>query len=137
MNAQQITLVQTSFAQLSADPDAAAGIFYQQLFALDPALRPMFTHTDMHVQGRKLMQMLAVLVSALNTPKRVFALGEEVGKSHLKYGVTEAHYATVGQALLAAIRQGLGEGYTPDVDAAWKALYTSLMFIVKQTAYAQ
>lgn len=137
MNPQQIQLVQTSFATLSHNPDAAAGIFYQQLFELDPTLRPLFKHTDMHVQGRKLMQMLAVLVSALNTPKRVFALGEEVGKSHLKYGVTEAHYATVGQALLAAIEQGLGDDYTPDVDAAWRALYTSLMFIVKQTAYAQ
>ncbi len=135
MNAHQIELVQSSFAKLSGDPDAAAGIFYERLFALDPALRPLFTH-DMTEQGRKLMQMLAVLVSALNTPTKVFALAEGVSKSHLKYGVTEAHYATVGQALLFAVGQGLGEDYTLEVEAAWRSVYTALVFIVKQTAYA-
>ena len=62
MTPEQIVLTQTSFAQVLPIADAAASLFYNRLFELDPSLRPMFK-TDMAEQGRKLMTMLNVVVN--------------------------------------------------------------------------
>ena len=50
MNAEQIALVQTSFDLILPIADTAAALFYEQLFTLDPALRPLFSG-DMPEQG--------------------------------------------------------------------------------------
>ena len=34
-----------------------------------------------------------------------------------------ARYATVGQALLQTLAQGLGDGFVPEVKAAWTEVY--------------
>jgi hypothetical protein len=44
----------------------AAGLFYDRLFQLDPALRHLFTSADMREQGRKLTQMITVAVRGLD-----------------------------------------------------------------------
>jgi hypothetical protein len=51
MTPDQIRLVQESFRSVVPICDEAARIFYDRLFALDPALRPLFWHADMSKQG--------------------------------------------------------------------------------------
>ena len=65
MHVHHKLLVQQSFARVLTISDAAAALFYARLFALDPALRPLF-RSDLHEQGRKLMQMLKVAVAGLD-----------------------------------------------------------------------
>ncbi len=40
---------------------------------------------------------------------------EEVGRRHVGYGVRDAHYATVGNALLWTLEHGPHEAFTPEV----------------------
>ena len=54
LNANQISMVQGSFAQVIPIADAAAAMFYRRLFELDPTLTHLFKG-DMQAQGRKLM----------------------------------------------------------------------------------
>ena len=122
MTSQQIDLVQTSFAQVRATPDAVAAMFYDKLFELDPSLRPMF-RGDLTEQGRKLMQMLSFAVSSLRRLEQIVPAVEDLGRRHAGYGVREQHYATVAAALLWTLEQGLGAGFTPEVKAAWVAMY--------------
>ena len=42
---------------------------------------------------------------------------------HSGYGVTEAHYRVVGEALLWTLERGLGPDFTPEVRAAWAKVY--------------
>ena len=42
-----------------------------------------------------------------------------LGRRHVGYGVTDAHYDTVGGALLWTLEQRLGPEFTPDVKAPW------------------
>jgi hemoglobin-like flavoprotein len=49
--------------------------------------------------------------------------GKALGARHSGYGVTEAHYAIVGEALLWTLDRGLGEGFTPEVRSAWAKVY--------------
>ena len=129
ISARQIELVQSTFEQVEPIADTAAGLFYNRLFELDPAIRPMFTH-DLNDQGKKLMQTLAVVVHGLNHLNDVVPAVESLGKRHVGYGVTADQYQTVGEALLWTLGQGLGDAFTPEVQEAWTAAY----MIVAQTA---
>jgi hemoglobin-like flavoprotein len=55
---------------------------------------------------------------------------DELGRRHAGYGVKEAHYDSVGAALLWTLEQGLGEAWTPDVAAAWTDVYVLLSGIM-------
>lgn len=126
---RQVELVQTSFEQVAPIADTAAALFYSRLFELDPAIRPMFT-AELSDQGRKLMQMLAIVVHGLKVVTDVMPAVQSLGKRHAGYGVTAEQYQTVGEALLWTLGQGLGDAFTPEVRDAWTTAYT----IVAQTA---
>jgi hemoglobin-like flavoprotein len=125
MNEQQIETVQESFEHVRPIADIAAGLFYERLFTLDPALRPMFKG-DLGEQKRKLMTALAFAVAGLDKPERMLPAVRQLGQRHMGYGVQPGHYGTVGAALLWTLAQGLGEQFTPDVEAAWTAAYQLL-----------
>jgi len=125
MNPQQIRLVQSSFRRFSADPDAFATAFYRRLFELAPRLRTLFK-PDMKEQRLALMQMLAAAVRGLDDLSTLMPVAHRMGERHVGYGVQEADYALVGQALLDTLRSRLGAVFTPDVERAWAALYGAL-----------
>lgn len=131
----QKQLVKTSFAQVAKIADIAAALFYQRLFELDPALKPLFKG-DLVEQGRKLMQMLALTVGGLEYFETMQPALRQLGARHLSYGVTAEHYQTVGAALLWTLEQGLGTGFTDEVRAAWTAVYTLVAETMQQTAMA-
>ena len=126
MTPDQATLVQDSFRLVVPIKDQAAALFYGRLFELDPGTRPLFAGTDMAEQGAKLMATLGFVVAGLKRPAEVVPAAQALAKRHIGYGVVEAHYATVGAALLWTLGQGLGEAFTPEVEAAWTAAYTLL-----------
>jgi hemoglobin-like flavoprotein len=47
----------------------------------------------------------------------------QLGARHGGYGVVDAHYASVGTALLQTLAQGLGAAFTPEVRDAWAETY--------------
>jgi hemoglobin-like flavoprotein len=133
MNSQQIGLVQASFALVAPIADQAADLFYDRLFQLDPTLRGMFKG-DMAEQKRKLMTMLTVAVNSLTRPESLLPAVQSLGRRHAGYGVENRHYETVGAALLWTLEKGLGEAFTPEVEAAWVAVYTLLATTMQQAA---
>jgi hemoglobin-like flavoprotein len=135
MTPEHIALVQRTFAELLPMADTAAPLFYERLFVLDPTLRPLF-HGDMREQGRKLMAMLQTVVGGLRQLEELVPLVQQLGVRHRGYGVTDAHYATVGAALLWTLEQGLGERFTPEVQAAWTSAYTLLANTMRAAAAA-
>jgi hemoglobin-like flavoprotein len=125
MTPQQITLVQATFADVKPIATAAAELFYNRLFTLDPALRPLFKG-EMGQQGQMLMSMIGAAVSGLKDLERLAPVVRQLGARHVRYGVQAQHYATVGSALLWTLDQGLGDKFTPAVREAWTAAYTLL-----------
>jgi hemoglobin-like flavoprotein len=122
MISAQKVLVQDSFQLVVPIADTAAELFYGRLFELDPSLRSLF-RGDMREQGRKLMQMLAVAVAGLDRLDALVPAVQALGRRHAAYGVEPRHFATVGEALLWTLAQGLGPAFTSDVRAAWAAVY--------------
>ena len=133
MNSAQINLVQSTFAQVRPIAVTAAEIFYNRLFVLDPALRPMFKG-DLAHQGRMLMAMLNSAVNGLTNLDAIVPVVRQLGARHANYGVRQEHYATVGSALLWTLEQGLGDKFTPAVRDAWLTAYELLAGVMQMGA---
>ncbi len=133
MTPAEKVLVQHTFAKVVPIADQAAALFYGRLFEMDPSLRPLFK-TDLVEQGKKLMQMIGFAVKGLDTLDQLVPAVQSLGKRHAGYGVTDAHYETVGGALLWTLEKGLGPAFTPDVKAAWATVYTLLATTMKSGA---
>ena len=131
-NTQKV-LVQESFAAVMPIADDAAALFYRRLFELDPSLERMFKG-DMTEQRRKLVQMLTAAVKGLDRLDQLVPVVEELGRRHVGYGVADAHYDTVGAALLWTLEKGLGNAFTPEVKDAWIAVYGLLAGTMKNAA---
>jgi hemoglobin-like flavoprotein len=133
MTTTQKLLVQTTFAKVVPIADAAAALFYNRLFELDPTLKSLFKG-DMAEQGRKLMQMIGVAVNGLDRLDQIVPAVQQLGVRHVTYGVKDEHYETVATALLWTLEQGLGPDFTPEVKDAWTAAYTALATTMKHAA---
>jgi hemoglobin-like flavoprotein len=125
MTPQQIDLVQTSFKKVVPIAGTAADLFYDRLFEIAPDVRPMFPQ-DMKEQKVKLMAMLGTAVTNLHRLDEILPAVKALGERHKGYGVSDAHYAPVGAALLWTLEKGLGADFTPEVKAAWTETYTAL-----------
>ena len=123
MTSSQIQLVTQSFAQLAPRANEFGRAFYDRLFELDPALRPLFKN-DIDSQIGKLLQMLIAVVHNLDHVEQLVPVIQSLGSRHAGYGVTEEHYQTVASALLWALERELGTAFTPEVRDAWIAAYT-------------
>jgi hemoglobin-like flavoprotein len=133
LTAAQKTLVQTSFATIIPIADDAAALFYQRLFELDPSLQAMF-RGSMIEQRKKLMQMLTAAVKGLDRLEQLVPVVQDLGRRHANYGVAEAHYDTVGAALLWTLEMGLGTAFTAETREAWTAVYGLLATTMKDAA---
>jgi len=135
MTPEDKKLVQDSFAKVVPIADQAAALFYQNLFSMDPSLKPLFKG-DMQEQGKKLMKMIAVAVNGLDRLDSIVPTVQDLGRRHVNYGIKPEHYDTVGAALIQTLGQGLGEAFTPQVKDAWIMVYGVLAGTMKSAAYA-
>ena len=134
MTPQQVGEVQASFAKVAPIADQAAALFYGRLFETAPETRALFSG-DMAAQGQKLMAAIATVVNNLGEIEAVIPAVQELAKRHLAYGVRPEHYEVVGAALLWTLERGLGDGFTPEVGAAWAAAYGALSEVMITAAY--
>lgn len=134
MTPEQKIQVQETWEQVAPIAETASGIFYDRLFEIDPDLRALFAGTDMAHQRRKLIQAISTVVGALDRFEDVEPAIADLGRRHVAYGVTDAHYGTVGAALLWTLEQGLGDAWTADVKAAWVAAYTAISDVMRSAA---
>ncbi len=122
MTPDQTDIIRSSFADVLQQRDAAGRLFYERLFTIAPDLRPLFKG-DIDAQARKLMDVLAVAVSALRDMPVLTKTLQELGRRHRGYGAQPHHYAKVGEALLWTLEKGLGPAFDGATRAAWTDLY--------------
>ena len=133
MTNEQINLVRKSFLKIGPVVEEAAVLFYARLFELDPELRQLF-NIDMLEQGHKLMQILGFAVDKLDKVEELVPTLRELGARHVDYGVKDAHYDTVGTALLWTLEKALKSGYTSETHEAWISVYDLIAESMKSGA---
>jgi len=123
MTPEQKDILRDTWQSVVPIADHAAKLFYGRLFEIDPATRPLFARAAMPEQRRKLMQSLALVIDGIDELERLIPAIEALGRRHAGYGLNDAHYFSVGSALLWALEQGLGDAWTPEAADAWSSVY--------------
>jgi hemoglobin-like flavoprotein len=136
MTPEQVKLVQESFAKVAPISETAAVLFYDRLFEIAPSVKTMFP-TDMTEQRRKLMAVLAAVVSGLGNLESILPATSALATRHVSYGAKPEHYPVVGGALLWTLEKGLGDAWTSEVAGAWTVAYGTLSGFMISEAYGR
>lgn len=125
ISARQSAMIRESFDLLQERLEPASVYFYETLFAREPSLRTMF-RDDLAGQGMKFMTTLGIVIENIDHPVRLGDRFGELGKGHALIGVKAAHFAPMGEALIDTLRKELGEAFSDELEAAWRAAYAEL-----------
>jgi len=107
--------------------------FYEILFERNPSLEPMFRR-DRKTQAKMLAGAIAAVLDHLeDAPWLEQTLGQ-LGAKHVEYGVTNAMYEQVGDALLATLAEVAAEAWTPVVRTQWIAAYKAIASMMQAGA---
>ncbi len=122
-------------ATLPAVKDNAAaitGVFYPLMFERYPETRAYFNEAH-QAQGTQPQALANAVVAYASNLDRLEALGDAVSlivHKHASLNVLPEHYPIVGECLLAAVREVLGEAASDEVLAAWGEAYQQLADIL-------
>lgn len=125
MTQEQIQLVQQSWKKVMPVARQAGLTFYAKLFEAAPGVRHLFKD-DITEQANKLVTILGYVVTKLNDLDTLLPEVRRLGVRHNDYGTEPAHYEVVGQCLIATLKDGLGPGWTAEVQNAWITAYNTL-----------
>ena len=133
MSPEQKALEQSSWQHIVPIADRAATLFYDRLFKMAPDIKVLFDGADVTRQRRKLVQALTAVVGGLHHLEDLVPEIEALGRRHANYGVRDAHFDSVGAALLWTLEQGLGPKWTSEVREAWTAAYGLIAGVMRAT----
>ncbi len=124
-------IVLDSFARmLSRERDLVSGV-YSRLFAADPTARELFPE-DLTAQKAKLAHALKLAIEGLQEPDRIVDMLRELGRRHGGYGVTPAHFESLGQALHATVRELDQASWNDELSTACRQAYAFIATAMKQ-----
>jgi len=99
--------------------------FYKNMFAAHPQLHNLFNAGNQANGSQQQSLASAVFAYAANIDNQA-ALAPVVSRivhKHASVGITADHYPIVGEHLLRAIKEVLGDAATPELIAAWAEAY--------------
>ncbi|MDH4275105.1 MAG: PAS domain-containing protein, partial [Gammaproteobacteria bacterium] len=118
--ADEIEILETSFAALAPKAEELVGHFYDQLFSRYPGVIPLFRNTTPEQQTRKLIAALSLVVNNLRNPGALVDALKGLGMRHQGYGALAEHYTAVADTLIDSMQHFAGDLWTPNVNAAWR-----------------
>ncbi len=122
MNPDQLARVQATYRMIGDRHDTLASTFYRELFLAAPEVRPLFP-TELTELRSKFIEELDEIVACVTRLPTFLERTEDLGRRHVEYGATTAHYEAVGAALLTALATELGDEWDDETDQAWTLAY--------------
>ena len=132
MSPEQVKLIRAAWPVVESDSARLAESFYAHLFEIDSSAANLFAGVDMAGQREKWRLTIAAVVHALDAPDRLLASLGAVAKRHASYGVESRHFDSVGDALLWAFADALGDEFTPELRTAWAETYSLISSVMKR-----
>lgn len=125
---QQIEIVKATIPALEQHGVAITTLFYQRLLVSHPELKNIFSlsHQATGTQSAALAHAVWAYAANIENPEALGAAIARIGNKHVSLGVTADQYPIVGQGLLGAIKEVLGEAANEQVLDAWGAAYGQL-----------
>lgn len=133
LTAREIALVKASAAAVEPYAADLPRFFYATLFDRYPQVRELFP-VQMDVQHDRLLRALLLIVELVDDPANLVTFCTQLGRDHRKFGTVSAHYAAVGECLLATLEHYAGPAWTGEVAAAWTRAYNTAAQAMDQAA---
>ncbi|WJZ03681.1 globin domain-containing protein [Corynebacterium freiburgense] len=121
-------VVRATLPAIGAHINEITPLFYQKMFAAHPELISDTFNRGNQKQGdqqKALAASIAVFASMLVDPEAPdpVEMLSRIGHKHVSLGIVEDQYPIVHKHLFEAIVEVLGDAVTPEVAAAWDAVY--------------
>ena len=99
--------------------------FYKNMFANHEEIKGMFNMAKQESGEQPKALAMTILAAAQNIDnlEAILPAVKKIGKSHVNTNVKPEHYPIIGQNLLAAIKEVLGDAATDEVINAWEEAY--------------
>jgi len=132
LSQQSRDIIDTTLPTVGAHVNQITEVFYPLMFERYPAVKDYFNraHQATGTQPRALANAVVAYASNLD---RLEVLGDAVGlivQKHVSLNILPEHYPIVGECLLAAIKETLGDAATEEVLSAWGEAYGQLAEIL-------
>jgi nitric oxide dioxygenase len=129
----QRTIVKATVPALRAHGEAITRRFYSGLLTAHPELLNCFNPANQLRDGGQAHSLAASVLTYAENIDWLDTLGgmvERIAAKHVSLEILPEHYPLVGQHLLGAIAEVLGNAATPDILEAWAAAYGQLADIM-------
>lgn len=130
MTTEHRLLVKSTIESIGNNIDSLSQIFYRELFHIDISLKSIFPGNVVFL-NRKFANMLATFKNTAHLEKISASVGKMGERHMLQYGVQIDHFEPTQQALLTALRSYFGANFTPEMEAAWRAVFAEVTAIMK------
>ncbi len=120
-----INVIKSTVPVLEVHGVAITKTFYSNLFKDNPSLLNIFNHTN-QTQGRQQGALANTVYAAaqhIDNLEPIVPVVVQIAHKHVSLGVLPEHYPIVGQYLLAAIKEVLGDAATDEIIEAWGKAY--------------
>ncbi|MCT8138464.1 NO-inducible flavohemoprotein [Anaerobacillus sp. CMMVII] len=125
LSRETITIIKSTVPVLAEHGEAITKRFYEMLFSNHPELLNIFNHA--HQKQGKQPKALANTVYAaamhIENLEAIIPVVKQIAHKHRSLNVRAEHYPIVGEHLLLAIKDVLGEAATDEIINAWGEAY--------------
>ncbi|MFC0471418.1 NO-inducible flavohemoprotein [Halalkalibacter kiskunsagensis] len=125
LDSKTIETIKSTVPVLAEHGTAITTRFYQMLFSNHPELLHIFNHVNQK-QGKQ-QQALANTVYAaaqyIDNLEAILPVVKQIAHKHRSLGIQAEHYPIVGEHLLLAIKDVLGDAATDEIINAWGEAY--------------
>jgi nitric oxide dioxygenase len=125
LDAKVIAVVKSTVPVLAEHGLSITEAFYKRLFSTHPELKNVFNQSNQR-EGKQPMALANAVYAAaahIDNLAAILPAVQHIGHKHRSLNVKAEHYPIVGENLLAAIKEVLGDAATDDIISAWGAAY--------------
>ncbi len=132
LSEQTIATVKATVPVLQEHGETITRHFYERMFKQNPEVLPYFNpiNQEAGAQQHALASAICGYAASLDNLQALTGAVDLIANKHASLRVRPEHYPIVGENLLAAIREVLGEGANDDVMTAWEQAYGVLANIL-------
>lgn len=134
LSEDEIELLRDTLFYLQERKDLAASVFYENLFQIDPSLRPMFGE-ELTEQSNKALFAFGAIVAQIHDIDVCREMTRELAVRHVAYGVLPEHYASVGGAVIKTVEMVMDDAMTDEIARCWQNAYDAVAAVMIATAY--
>lgn len=125
LDKEKLAIVKSTAPVLKEHSTEIGKHFYELLFKRVPELRNVFNQTNQKrgLQQEALVYSVYAAGENIDSLENIDQLVERIAEKHVSLGVKPEQYPVVGEALIQAVQDVLGDAATDDVIEAWQAAY--------------